>query len=250
MEGIITDIHRTSTVDGPGIRTAVFLKGCPLRCIWCHNPETQSAKIEKGYGRRIAAEAVVTECLKDRVYYETGGGGVTVTGGEPIFQFNFAREIMVSLQKEGIHTALDTCGYGKQEHFVKSLDFTDLYLFDYKASSPAAHTKLTNAQIGPVLDTLDMLYENGASIIIRCPLIPGVNDNDKHLRIIAALETKYPDIVAVDILPWHTMGSVKNSKLGIEVDPQLPKENTSSETIENYKNFFKKSGSTKTRIAE
>ena len=245
MKGIITDIHRTSIVDGPGIRTTVFLKGCPLRCIWCHNPETQNTKIESGYGREAELEGIVSECEKDRIYYDETGGGVTLSGGEPLMQADFALELLKRLKELGIHTTLDTTGYVQISVMEKALRVTDLFLLDYKATDPTLHFSLTVSIRDTIMESLDYLMSNNAKVILRCPLIPGVNDDVDHLTAIAELEKKYPDLMQIDLLPWHTMGNFKYEKIGRHVDPRLPKENVPTETLDYYRAFFAKKGSQK-----
>lgn len=291
MQGIITDIHRCSTVDGPGLRTTVFVKGCPLKCIWCHNPETQSKSVQASfdaskasaddyanlgfasaqassadvlervnrlgiehcanqctsgalstYGRTTTVEAIMSEVLKDRDYYANSGGGITLSGGEPMAQPEFTLELLRCAREEGIHTVLDTTGFMKSEHCRATLPVTDLYLFDYKATGEALHQKLTGVALQPILDTLNYLAENGANILLRCPIIPGVNDSPEHLQAIVDLQQRYPQsIQAIDILTWHTMGQAKYPRLGRAV-PELPKTNANESQKTAYRTFFEKSG--------
>lgn len=229
-------------MDGPGIRTTVFTKGCPLRCVWCHNPETQSTVIEKGYGRMASVDEIVAECLKDRVYYELSGGGVTVSGGEPMTQPDFTLAILESLKRAGIHTTLDTSGYGPLSAFDLSLPVTDLYLFDYKATNPRTHHDLMSAPLRPILRALDRLLSRGAKIILRCPMVPSVNDSVDHLQAIVGLTQRYPSLLGVEVLPWHTMGNAKYQKLSMTLDPRLPLENVPALTIERYRSFFRDHG--------
>lgn len=292
-KGIITDIHRTSVVDGPGLRTTVFLKGCQLNCIWCHNPETQHREIELAfdiekathdelsmfavsrnepvnafeqtqhvldhahaigvnalvencpsgafflYGREVTVGDVVSEVLKDRDYYQNSGGGITVSGGEPMMQPEFALAILRECKNEGIHTVLDTSGFMSRSNCEKTLKVTDLYLFDYKASDDETHRRLTGVPLRPILDNLDFLYSQGAEIILRCPVIPGINDNEAHLESIIQLQQKYPLIRKVDILTWHTMGKTKYTKLGRETPDALPLKNTSENEKSRYNDFFR-----------
>ncbi len=293
MKGIITDIHRTSVVDGPGLRTTVFLKGCPLRCLWCHNPETQRFSIEpafdwnkasphdfeqlgyesphkqttavleritkvginecvrqcttgaiSAYGREVSVDEVVVEVLKDRDYYANSGGGVTLSGGEPMSQPAFTLEVLRRCHEAGIHTVLDTTGLFPFKYIASSIEATDLYLFDYKATGEAKHFELTGVALQPILDTLDVLATNGTNILLRCPMIPGVNDTPEHLQGIADLQRKYPEsIKAIDILTWHTMGHVKYTRLG-RVTPAMPKRKTSEEQKAKYRTFFDLAGAT------
>ena len=289
MIGIITDIQRASTVDGPGLRTTVFLKGCPLRCQWCHNPETQQRKIQLAfdpesataddltriglrdqptadmsaeqisgilaraescdpkslvqraacggfffYGREESVDAIINIVERDRAYYDRTGGGMTVSGGEPMAQPEFTLELLHRARSAGVHTALDTTGVTSLYHLERTLRVTDVYLFDYKATDSAKHQRLTGVPVWPVLTSLDWLCTNGARVILRCPMIPGVNDDTDHLSGIAELSRSYSAITSVEILTWHTMGQSKYRRLGIETDPQLPKDNTSEDQKVRY----------------
>lgn len=245
MKGIITDIHRTSVVDGPGLRTSVFMKGCPLRCIWCHNPETQHLQIEAGFGREMELDFVLSECEKDRVYYDESGGGVTLSGGEPLMQADFTLELLKRLKEKSIHTTLDTCGYTNQSLLEQAMAVTDLFLFDYKATDSLKHSELVKAPLQPILDNLDFLLVNHADVILRCPLVPNVNDDAEHLGAISEMEKRYPGLLQIEILPWHNMGNSKYPKLGKSLDSRLPELNVSSETIHYYTMFFSLKGNRK-----
>ncbi|MDD5262811.1 MAG: glycyl-radical enzyme activating protein [Methylacidiphilales bacterium] len=300
MTGIITDIHRTSVVDGPGLRTTVFLKGCPLRCLWCHNPETQRFGIELAFdpdkctgcgrctgvceelalslrnkkaqldrtrctncgmcvtecpsgslflhGRTVTDGEVVAEVLKDRAYYEASGGGVTVSGGEPMAQAEFALSILRQCRSLGIHTALDTCGFMSRQLCERTLDVTDLYLFDYKATGDEHHMKLTGVPLRPILDILEFLVSREARVILRCPLVPGVNDQMEHLLAISCMEWNYPSLERIDILTWHSMGTSKYARLGRTPATGLPAHNVPETTKDCYRDFFAKQGCRKVRF--
>lgn len=248
--GIITDICRCSTVDGPGIRTTVFFKGCPLRCIWCHNPETWSGRIEEGYEQTVSVEDVVAECLKDRAYYRTSGGGVTLSGGEPLVQSDFLFDLCHRLRDEGVHTALDTSGCSTVALIEQSLELIDLYLFDYKATDPEIHLALTGESPKVILENLDFLISRKAGVILRCPIIPGVNDDIRHLRAIAQMERRYPELLGIELLPWHTMGISKCTGLGMPPDPRLPRQNTSADLIQFYREYFKREACLKVRVID
>jgi pyruvate-formate lyase-activating enzyme len=158
--------------------------------------------------------------------------------GEPLMQPHFTFEILRRLKEEGVHTALDTSGYIPLAITEQTLSLTDLYLLDYKVSSREEHFDLVGGDIQTVLNTLDFLIDNKANVILRCPIIPGVNDKEKHLETISAMVKRYPSIEAIEILPWHTMGKGKYKKLGIPIDPRLPKDNASQESIEYYRKFL------------
>lgn len=263
MTGIITDIHRTSVVDGPGLRTTVFLKGCPLRCLWCHNPETQRHGIEpmldtdspagttpvpRFYGKKVTVEDVVREVVKDRAYYEATGGGVTVSGGEPLAQPEFAMGILKQCRDFGIHTTLDTCAFAPQETLKRTLACTDLYLFDYKATGDDLHLRLTGVRLQPILDNLALLIASGARVHLRCPMIPGVNDQPDHLEAIVKMERRFPSLEGIDILPWHKMGVAKYGRLDRTSDPSLPQANASNADKNRWRTFFSDAGCRKIRI--
>jgi glycyl-radical enzyme activating protein len=279
--GTIFDLQRASLYDGPGIRTAVFLKGCPLRCQWCHNPESQSRGREISFraeacaacgecagacehgahqlvdgvhsynravcercgqcadvclydalqvaGEATSVAAVMAEVRKDVRYYQQSGGGLTITGGEPMLQLEFTVELLQAARAENIHTCLETCGWTSQRAYESVLPFVDLFLFDYKATDPEMHHRLTGVSNDLILSNLDFLCQNGASLQLRCPLIPGVNDAAEHLAGIAALAEKYPSIAAVELLPYHNIGNSKYERYGL-VNP-LPGLETTGETV-------------------
>ncbi len=300
MTGTITDIHRTSVVDGPGLRTTVFLKGCPLRCPWCHNPETQSRKIELAfdsslcrgcgccvehcpqsaltldnskavwnralcngslecvahcptgalfaYGKSVTDDHVLSEVLKDRDYYDATGGGVTISGGEPMSQPEFTLSLLGKARAHGIHTVLDTSGFMSRSLCERTLENTSLYLFDFKASNPSLHLQLTGAPLEPILGNLEFLLSRGTQVILRCPLVPGVNDDIDHLHAIARMENLHGLLAGIDILPWHSMGRAKYSKLGRPTSPSLPEENAGEEKRVEYRKFFADRGCRKVTV--
>ena len=265
--GLTFDIHRFSLNDGPGIRTTVFLKGCYLKCEWCHNPESQSFKPQLSFnpekclhcfgcvnacpnythkikdnkhfvdwtqcdlagkcveicpsgalkmiGANTDVEIVISEVLKDKKYYDKTGGGITISGGEPMAQFEFTKELVMQAKLKGIHTVLDTCGYGEQYLYKEILPYIDLFLFDYKFTDDKLHKEYTGVTNKEILANLNFLYHNGASIILRCPLIPDINDNEKHLLGIKKIIRKYPLLKLVEIMPYHNMGRDKSIRVGM-----------------------------------
>ncbi|MBK1878747.1 glycyl-radical enzyme activating protein [Pelagicoccus mobilis] len=290
LTGTITDIHRTSTVDGPGLRTTVFLKGCPLRCLWCHNPETQSREIQPWvevdkvssgdyallgvdegratqagtsallerietvgiekcatncvsgaigqYGKIVSVDEVVCEVLKDRDYFENSGGGVTVSGGEPMSQPTFALSLLQACKENALHTVLDTTGMMSRRDLDASMEVTDLYLYDYKASDDQTHRRLTGVSQKVIRENLDRLIAAGKEIILRCPMIPEVNDDVAHLEAIARLMLENPGIRQLDVLTWHTMGKQKYERLGRKMPDCLPRDNVAEEQKQAYRDFF------------
>lgn len=216
MEGLICDIQRFSVQDGPGIRTTVFLQGCTLNCRWCHNPETIPAKPvvmrAKDGSQKLSAQQrplqdVLNIVLEDKPYYETSGGGMSLSGGEPLFQVDAAVELLSMAKEAGVHTVLDTAGHVPWASFERVNPFVDLYYYDFKVSKDArtqigADTALSLANLGK-------LHGLGAAIVLRCPIIPGVNDGDDHIKAIAAVLEDNPGIREVHLLAYHRLGTGK-----------------------------------------
>jgi pyruvate formate lyase activating enzyme len=266
--GTIFDLRRYSIHDGPGIRTAVFFKGCALRCVWCHNPESQAfnpelllragrcilcescaaacpqngierrnggmhtdrerctvcgACVEACYaeGRQIAGhEVMVDEIMetirRDRPFYERSGGGVTLSGGEPLGQPEFLLELLQACKAEGLHTALDTCGHAPWEIFEQARPLVDLFLYDLKLVDDARHIELTDVSNALILDNLRKLAAHGGRIILRIPVIPGINDDADNLQAAAELAAKLPPgtLERLDLLPYHSSAAAKYTALG------------------------------------
>jgi glycyl-radical enzyme activating protein len=228
--GIVFDIQRAALHDGPGVRTVVFLKGCYLRCQWCHNPESWSLEPEvatrpdasgqyRTFGRTMSVDEVMQIVLRDRVYYETSGGGLTLSGGEPTLQFAFCKGLLSTAREHNIHTCLDTSGHDRQEDFAELLSLVDLFLYDYKLTSSESHLQWTGAGNELILSNLDFLYRSDAAIILRCPILPGINDSQEHLEGIAEMNRKYPRLRGVEILPYHDIGQYKFGLLGMDPPP-------------------------------
>ena len=224
MKALVFDIEKFAVHDGPGIRTVVFLKGCPLRCIWCHNPESQSFEQEpmasadgrsppETVGRPMTVGEVMDQVRKDKSFYDNSGGGLTVSGGEPLAHFEFTRELLAAAKGEGIHTAIETSGFAPRERLEALLPLVDLWLWDVKAH-PSRHKEFTGVEAAPILDNLAFIAAHDAKIILRCPLVPGVNDSDEALRHIRRLSENTPGVIRVDIEPYHPMGEDKNRRLG------------------------------------
>lgn len=226
MQGLIFDIKRFAVHDGPGIRTTVFLKGCYLNCAWCHNPEGISPKIqtvvkktmvdgqifqeEEKVGTFMSVEQVMHELLKEKVFMDCSGGGVTFSGGEPLRQAAFLKALLLACKKEGIHTAVDTAGYAKLSVIQDIMPFTDLFLYDLKLMDDKAHHRFTTVSNKLILNNLIYLLETKHPLRIRIPVIPEVNFNqentDEYLRFLKA----HPgNIQGVDLLPYHNMANHK-----------------------------------------
>lgn len=221
MQGKIINITRFCTDDGPGIRTTVFLKGCPLKCAWCHNPESQNSDIEQylngeTVGTTATAEEILTEALSDRVFYEVSKGGVTVSGGEPLLQAEFTAELLRLCKEHGIHTAVETSGYATKERFALAMKYCDLVLFDIKETDPERHLLYTGVPLSPISENLKLLSELKKPHIIRMPIIPGVNDRKEHFDKVKALKAASSYCTDIQIMPYHRLGEYKYKLLGKE----------------------------------
>lgn len=265
IQGMISDIQSFSLHDGPGIRTSVFLKGCPLRCIWCHNPETvqmrpQPSKImarcvscghcrevcpvgnigEDGLfkdsekciscgrcaqecpqqaismtGTEMTAMQAAQTAVRDRIFFEHSGGGVTVTGGEPLLQPQFTYSLLSILKEEGIHTAVETCGFAAESVLSEIAGVTDLFLFDYKETDDGLHKEWTGVDREQIRKNLQLLAGLDARVILRCPVIPGLNDRPDHFEGIARTACIMPNIEYVELMPYHNIGLDKAKRMGI-----------------------------------
>ena len=267
-EGIIFNIQKFCVNDGPGIRTTVFLKGCPLKCIWCHNPESQSAAAElffdagkctlcrrcasrcsrdghrfqedthlldrsvciacgqcakncpsgalESVGYPITPEAALEQVLRDKLFYETSGGGMTVSGGEPMHQFAFTLELLKQAKAAGLHTCMETCGFANPDRLREIAEFVDIFLFDYKETDPERHREFTGVSNESILQNLVMLDRMGAATILRCPIIPGYNDREGHFAGIAALAESLQNVQEINIEPYHPLGQSKSEAIGEE----------------------------------
>ena len=215
--GIIFDIKRFAIHDGTGIRTTVFLKGCPLNCWWCHNPESQSfginnSELREGIGPKISVKELVEEIEKDTIFFDESNGGVTFSGGEPLSQAIFLKNVLLECKKRDIHTTLDTSGYADTETFEDIAKYVDLFLFDLKLIDDKKHQKYTGVSNEQILINLRRLSDLGSNIIIRIPVIPGINDTDEDiLQFIHVL--KDLRIKGIDLLPYHKIAAHKYQKM-------------------------------------
>ena len=270
--GIVTDFKRFAVHDGDGIRTTVFLKGCPLRCVWCHNPESISPKPELAFysekctgcgecmrvcpngahlfeagdtpdlyihrldrtkcaacgkcaevcvsgalklcGRRMSVDEVMKIVAEDRIFYETSNGGMTLSGGEPAMQPEFALALLRAAKEDRISTALDTCGYTKREVYESLLPYTDIFLYDIKHITDEGHIRCTGRSNRLILENLRFLSDAGAKIEIRIPLVPTYNDDTATLDGIGRLLSTV-NITKAKLLPYHSYARSKYLSLGI-----------------------------------
>ncbi|HIR66472.1 MAG TPA: pyruvate formate lyase-activating protein [Candidatus Coproplasma avicola] len=237
MTGKIYSFESFGTVDGPGIRFVVFVQGCPMRCLYCHNPDTWSA----AGGTQYTAEEVASRILKYKNYF-TGGGGATVSGGEPLMQAAFVEELFTILKKSGIHTALDTSGalYDARNPraFDSLLAVTDLVLLDIKHIDDGEHIKLTGRSNKNILAFARYLSDLGKPVWIRHVLVPGITDNDEYLHRLKAFLSTLTNVEKVEVLPYHTMGEVKYNKLGMDY-PLKGVQPPSPERVKNAKEILK-----------
>jgi pyruvate formate lyase activating enzyme len=190
-------------------------------------------------GREIEAGEAVAEALRDKPYYDGSGGGVTLSGGEPAMQPEFLYALAALFRKENIHTALETSGFCDYKILETVLPYIDLFLFDYKETDPGRHQEYTGVLNTPILENLSRLCRAGARVILRCPIIPGLNDRDDHFRGIAELAAKYPAIEGVELLPYHKLAAAKTGRLGLNahtIYPQVSGEITAvwSEAVSAY----------------
>ena len=241
----IFDIQRNSFVDGPGIRTTVFFKGCNLKCAWCHNPEGQSTKKEwmvypdkcVGCGRCVGiglesadficlhdakiicgkeytVDEVVREILKDKAFYEASGGGVTFSGGECMLQIDFLEAILKECKNNGVHTAVDTAGHVPFECFEQIIPYTDLFLYDVKCYDSDKHRQYTGASNELILSNLGRLLKMGIAMWVRIPIIPTVNDSEEEMLNIKKFIISCGSPEKIELLPYHAMGEHKYAAIG------------------------------------
>ena len=218
-KGIVLRIERASIHDGEGLRTVVFLKGCPLRCKWCSTPESQEKKIEYGYGKDTTVDEVVSEVCKDEVFFFHSGGGLTISGGEVLLQADFAKEILMKCQKHGINTAIETSFFSQYSEIEKLLPYLNDIYVDFKLADEKSHifyTGVSNSKIKENLLRLNKDFNGG--IHIRIPVIPTVNFNKKDMEEIAMFLGKLENIVEVELLPYHILGIDTYKKLGKEYE--------------------------------
>lgn len=245
MEATIFDIQRFCVHDGPGIRTTVFMKGCSLRCLWCHNPEGLSPVPQvqffrekcigcrlcggkrdlasvpecptgalKQCGRTYTPQALLEEVLADRDFYGSDGG-VTFSGGECLLQAGFVAEMLTLIKAQCLTTAVDTCGNVPWEYIRKTLGLCDTYLYDIKCADDTLHRRFTGQGNGLILENLRKLGDSGANIWIRVPVIPDCNDSAEEMERIADIAASTKGVAQVTLMPYHTLGKSKYQTLGL-----------------------------------
>ena len=273
IKGVIFDIKKYSIHDGPGIRTTIFFKGCPLTCWWCHNPESQDPKPEiiihpnrcilcescvqsctqnaislkqdnegsflittdrdlcircgtctevcyaearEVIGKEVTITEVIKEIEKDRLFYDQSGGGVTFSGGEPLFQSGFLTALLQECRDREIHTTLDTCGFSSWETIDKLRQNVNLFLYDLKMIDDIKHRRYVGVSNRLILDNLQRLSEHEHNIIIRIPIIPGINDDEENIELTIEFISSLPHLSGINLLPYHHMASSKYAGIGKE----------------------------------
>jgi pyruvate formate lyase activating enzyme len=274
MTGIIFDIKKFAIHDGPGIRTTVFLKGCPLRCYWCHNPESISPRpqiaqfprncigcgkciencptgaVSRGeeqieidrllcrscgkcaeecyaeaivlQGKEVTVDEVLAEVMKDKPFYDNSGGGLTLSGGEPMLQPDFTIELLRQAKARGLHNVLDTSGHAPWESYEAALPYLDMVLFDLKSADPEALQRATGARGGLIAGNLRRLAASGVEMLVRVPVVPGFNADEQQTRAIAEAVCAVPCAPAIELLPYHRLGEGKYQSLGLTAPGPTP----------------------------
>ncbi len=213
LTGRIHSTESFGTVDGPGVRFVIFFQGCPMRCQYCHNPDTWNP----GGGKEMTAEELIREYKRNETFYK--GGGITATGGEPLMQLEFLTELFQKAKEQGIHTCLDTSGimYGDNlaEKYQTLFQVTDLVLLDIKHSTEEGHFLLTGQHQERILAFAHALEKAQVPMIVRHVVVPGITDGEEHLTALGHLIGRFRNLKGLEVLPYHTMGKVKYEKLGI-----------------------------------
>lgn len=233
--GRIHSVESCGTVDGPGIRFVIFTQGCPLRCLYCHNPDCRNL-LE---GKQVTVDELIEEVQKYRTYMRFSGGGITVTGGEPLMQPEFVREIFRRCKELGIHTALDTSGYVQLNAAEPVLEYVDLVLLDIKSFNPKTYFKVTNVSLEPTLSFAKYLSEINKPAWIRFVLVPNLTDDPSNVEGLAQFISTLGNVEKVEVLPFHKMGEYKWEQLGFDYQLKNTPEAT-PEQVQKVTEIFQK----------
>jgi pyruvate formate lyase activating enzyme len=220
--GLILRLERSSIHDGKGLRTVVFLKGCPLKCQWCSTPESQNASVEEAggtvYGRWMSVEETLAEIRKDSAFFFHSGGGVTVSGGEPLLQSDFVAELLCRAQEEGIHTIMESSFSGPVSNVAKVVPYLDMVFADLKIMDTEKHNMYCGGKNDEILNNIKYVSarEPPLELVVRVPLIPGVNDDPENLKRTGEFCASLNHLASVQLLPYHRLGTATYHKLGIQ----------------------------------
>jgi pyruvate formate lyase activating enzyme len=293
--GRVFDVQRFAIHDGPGIRTVVFLKGCPLRCLWCGNPESIAPEPALSYvpekciacgacipacrfqalslpaggktivdrrrctrcgdcaaqcdpkalemvGRNLSTEEVLAVVLRDQSYYEGSGGGLTVSGGEPLAQIAFLEDLLCEAKSKGLHCAVETSGYAAWSAIERVRMLVDLWLYDYKETDAALHLKYTGVPLAPIVENLKRLHDDGARILLRCPMIPQHNARQEHLDGIVAISRRLPKLEGVELLPYYDLWRAKLARFGLSARLPETVKPPASESVDGWNAYLRRQG--------
>lgn len=295
VEGTVFDVSRYCLDDGPGIRTTVFLKGCPLRCTWCHNPESLSRSIEIGFdekkcvncgacvracsngahqmidgkhvfdrsksdgctkcveaceygaltviGKKMSVEQVMKIVERDRPFYNSSGGGMTISGGECLYQPAFTQALLVEAKRRGISTCMETSGYASSKKLHEMAEYVDTFLFDCKQMNAAKHQEVTGVSNELILNNLRLLDRLGKQIVLRLPIIPGINNEEEHFRGVGELADSLDNVLYLEVLPYHPLGLSKAALLQKKMPyeaTEIPKSETVDQWVREIQRYTKK----------